>query len=178
AKGGLQTARKLLPRVFHAPLPWLIKQEAFVHLTANAIYPLLLALATLLVPVLLGAHTAAGAWLLALHIAVVATGTLPVALFLLRGQRLAGRGGARAAVDVTAALILCGGLSWHLARAVVEGLWGATGEFVRTPKTGAGMHEPRPRAGTTPAPVRTRRVATGLPELALAALFALVGMWA
>src|SRR5206468_7290215 len=106
------------------------KTEAFVHLTANVTYPLLLALATLLLPVLWGAHTQPGAWLLALHVAVVAAGTLPVALFLLRGQRLAGRRGARALLDVAAALILCGGLSWHLARAVAEGLWGTTGEFV------------------------------------------------
>src|SRR5712692_8414861 len=91
AKGALQTARKLLPGVARAPLPWHVKQEAFVHLTANATYPLLLALATLLVPVLLGARTLPGAWVLALHVAVVAFGTLPVALFLLRGQRLAGQ---------------------------------------------------------------------------------------
>ena len=178
AKGALQTARKLLPRVFRAPLPWHMKQEAFVHLTANVTYPLLLALATLLVPVLLGAHTPVGAWLLALHVAVVAAGTLPVTLFLLRGQRLAGRGSARAALDVAATLILCGGLSWHLARAVLAGLWGATGEFVRTPKTGAGLRDTLGSAGTTPAPGRARRGLAGLPELLLAALFTLVALWA
>src|SRR5439155_771320 len=47
ARGALQTAHKLLPRVFRAPLPWHVKTEAFVHLTANATYPLVLALATL-----------------------------------------------------------------------------------------------------------------------------------
>jgi hypothetical protein len=178
AKGALQTARKLLPRVFRAPLPWHIKHEAFVHLTANATYPLLLLLATLLVPMVFGVHTPAGAWVIALHVVVVAAGTLPVALFLLRGQRLAGRRGPRAIVEVIAALFLCGGLSWHLACAVFEGLWGATGEFVRTPKSGAGMRPSRSRAGATPAPVRRRGGAAGLPELALAATFTLAGVWA
>ena len=182
AKGALQTARKLLPRLAHAPLPWHIKTEAFVHLTANATYPLLLALATLLVPVLLGARTLPGVWVLALHALVITLGTLPVALFLLRGQRLAGQRGARAWLDVAAALVLCGGLSWHLARAVMEGLWGATGEFVRTPKTGSEPGStacaPMQRAGLDPAPAGLRGGLAGLPELALAAVFTLVAVWA
>ena len=52
AKGALQTARKLLPRIARARLPWTTKLEAFVHLTANVTYPLLLLLAGLLAPLL------------------------------------------------------------------------------------------------------------------------------
>lgn len=177
AKGALQTARKLLPRISRAPLPWPIKQEAFVHLTANATYPLLLALATLLLPLLLGPHSPAGAWVIALHVGVVAGGTLPVALFLLRGQHLAGRRGTGAIADVGAALILCAGLSWHLAGAVIEGLSGETGEFVRTPKTGAGPLRP-PALGAAPAVVGSRHHGAGLPELGLAAIFTLAAGWA
>jgi hypothetical protein len=189
AKGALQTSRKLLPRVFRAPLPWPIKQEAFVHLTADVTYPLLLALATLLVPVLFGMHSPAAAWVIALHVAVVAGGTLPVALFLYRGQRLAGRRGARTLAEVAAALVLCGGLSWHLAHAVAEGLWGATGEFVRTPKTGSKTGSSNgSKTGSSPRPLQSRdlpspaaarsRGAAGLPELALASWFTLAGLWA
>jgi hypothetical protein len=178
AKGALQTARKLLPRIARASLPWHIKQEAFVHLTANVTYPLLLALATLLVPVLFGTHSPAAAWVIALHVAVVAGGTLPVALFLYRGQRLAGRRGALRVGEVAAALVLCGGLSWHLAHAVAEGLWGATGEFVRTPKTGSGLRPPRPWVVPGPAAARPGGGGAGLPELALAALFMVAALWA
>ncbi len=175
ARGALQTARKLLGAVARAPLPRRVKLEAFLHLTANVNYPLLLMLAALLVPVLAGTAALTSPWGLALHLLLLAGGTLPVALFLAKGSRLAGRRGVRDIVDVAAALVLCAGLSWHLTRAVFEGLLGPTGEFLRTPKTGAG--------GGAPAPVALARLASrasaarGMPELALAAGFAGAAVW-
>ncbi len=44
AQGGVQSARKLLPRLLHARLPGFVKREALWHLTANASYPILVAL--------------------------------------------------------------------------------------------------------------------------------------
>jgi len=169
AKGALQTARKLLPRIARARLPWATKLEAFMHLTANVTYPLLLALALLLAPLVAGPRTFSPAWLPALQLAIVAAGTLPVALFLGRGQWRAGRRGARLAADTALALLLCGGLCWQLARAVVEGIVGARGEFVRTPKSGA--------EGGSRLQARAMRNAgeggrQGFPELALAGAFA------
>ena len=178
AKGALQTARKLLPRVARAPLPWHVKQEAFVHLTANVTYPLLLALALLLFPMLRVSSTRPASWMLALHVFVVAAGTLPMALFLVRGQQLAGQRGLRVAVDVAAALLLCAGLSWHLACAVGEGLWGATGEFVRTPKTGAGANLAKRGSLSGPAQRRRQSIFAGLPERVLAGAFAGLAVWA
>jgi len=136
AKGAIQTARKLLRHVLASGLPRRVRSEAIFHLTANATYPLLLLLATLLVPVLAGAAALPLPWALALHAGLVVAGTLPVAAFLWLGARRAGRGRREAAVDAMAALVLCAGLSWQLSRAVLEGLAGATGEFVRTPKQG------------------------------------------
>jgi hypothetical protein len=92
-----------------------------------------------------------------------AIGTLPVVLFLAEGQRRAGRGGVRLAADVTMALLLCGGLAWSLTRAVAEGLWGATGEFVRTPKWG------RAASGARRSPWLKGRASAGGTELAGAA---------
>ncbi len=51
AKGLMQTAKKILPRVLRANVPWHVKSEAFFHLTANISYPLM---------VLLSTHAAAG----------------------------------------------------------------------------------------------------------------------
>ena len=48
AKGSVQTARKLLPRLVESGLPWRVKSEASIHLTANFSY-LLMALVALLV---------------------------------------------------------------------------------------------------------------------------------
>src|SRR5687768_16519384 len=50
AKGSLQTARKLLPRILASRLPWRVKLEACVHLTNNLSYLLMVALSLLLFP--------------------------------------------------------------------------------------------------------------------------------
>ncbi|MCA9675145.1 MAG: glycosyltransferase, partial [Myxococcales bacterium] len=44
AKGSIECARKLLPRVVRAPLPWRTRAEAGLHLTQNLAYPALVAL--------------------------------------------------------------------------------------------------------------------------------------
>src|SRR5207247_9359358 len=53
AKGLIQTAIKLLPRILRSDLPWKIKIEAFFHLTASNRYPLLIALSFLPLPAML-----------------------------------------------------------------------------------------------------------------------------
>jgi cellulose synthase/poly-beta-1,6-N-acetylglucosamine synthase-like glycosyltransferase len=50
AKGLVQTAMKLLPRLLRAPLPARVKVEAWFHLTANLTFPLMAVLFALLVP--------------------------------------------------------------------------------------------------------------------------------
>ena len=53
AKGLMQTAKKILPRVMRADLPVGVKAEAFFHLTANISYPLMVLLSTLLLPAMI-----------------------------------------------------------------------------------------------------------------------------
>ncbi len=53
AKGLIQTAIKLLPRLMRSDLPWKIKIEAFFHLTANIAYPLMIGLSFLLLPAMI-----------------------------------------------------------------------------------------------------------------------------
>ena len=135
-KGALQTARKLLATVWAAPLSLRTRLEATVHLTANLVHPFLITLVLLMAPVLIGPTRWSESLMLAAQVAFFVVGTLPVILFLALGQWRAGRRGARLCADVGLALLLCGGLAWWLTRAVLEGLLGATGEFVRTPKAG------------------------------------------
>jgi len=93
--------------------------------------------------------------------------------FLVRGQRLAGRRGWRMALDVAVALALCGGLSWHLARAVAAGLWGGVGSFVRTPKTGESDVSPRRGAR-----IGENGPRGGHPEIIFSGIFLAVAIWA
>ncbi len=56
AKGSMQTARKVLPRVFRARLPLFTKAQAAIHLTNHLVYPLLLLLALSSLPSLIVIH--------------------------------------------------------------------------------------------------------------------------
>jgi hypothetical protein len=187
AKGAIQTARELLGALLAASLPWRVRRDALLHLTSHVSYPLLLLLATLLVPVLAGPTRLSLPWALGLHAALTLAGALPVGLLLARGARLAGRSRSGATVDALAALVLCAGLSWHIARAVVEGGLGRGGEFVRTPKSGsAGPRPGRPRAhaaepapaagasGAADRPLRSGRLRAAELVLALAATAAAI----
>ena len=53
AKGLTQVAQKLLPRIFRADIPFRIKAEAFMHLTPNISYPLMIAVSMLMLPVMI-----------------------------------------------------------------------------------------------------------------------------
>src|SRR5690606_6330300 len=53
AKGLTQVARKLLPDILRAPLPWRVKLEAVLHLTPNISYPLMIVVSALMLPVMI-----------------------------------------------------------------------------------------------------------------------------
>ena len=53
AKGLMQTAKKILPRVLRSDVPVDVKSEAIFHLTANISYPLMVLLSTLLLPAMI-----------------------------------------------------------------------------------------------------------------------------
>lgn len=157
AKGSIQTARKILPALFAAPLSARLKWEGALHLTANAAYPLLLVL-SLALPVVLGAPPVLGpvpVW--TLQVALLLAGLVPVAAFLARSQTGERAGAFTVARRVVAAMVLCTGLCLNNTRAVLEGLAGPVGEWERTPKTGetarrgAGPAARRPAVRTGPA---------------------------
>jgi len=172
-RGAIQTARKLLPRIWRSPLSRRIQIEAVLHLTANLAYPLLLALGLLLLPVLLGPASLppVAAW--AIQAFVLVLGVVPICLFLGAGRRPTGGGPLRIARDVVGALLLGIGLSVNNARAALEGLRGDVGDWERTPKTGDVSGRSRP-TDRYPAAFRL----AGRTELLLAAWFAGVGVFA
>ena len=53
AKGLTQVAIKLLGRILKAPLPWRVKLEAFLHLTPNITFPLMIIVSALMLPVMI-----------------------------------------------------------------------------------------------------------------------------
>lgn len=135
AKGSIQTCRKVLPAVLRADLPLRVKAEAFLHLTANFNYLLVLALCVLILPALV-ARGGGARGLLLVDAAVFGLAAVSVVTFHAVSQRaLGGRWWARLR-DLPAMAALGLGLSVNNALAVVEALSGRTGEFRRTPKYG------------------------------------------
>jgi cellulose synthase/poly-beta-1,6-N-acetylglucosamine synthase-like glycosyltransferase len=134
AKGSMQTARKLLPTLLAAPLPRAVRCEAFVHLTSNVSYLLMVALSLLLFPAMLLRRDADPRTLLLLDAPLFFGATIAVSLFYASSQ-LALTGDWRSALrSLPGALGLGIGLSVNNARAVVEGLRRDGGVFERTPK--------------------------------------------
>ncbi len=134
ARGTVQTARKLLPRILRARIGWRVKLEAALHFLAHAGHPIVLALVALF-PFAVGAAQELRLGALAV---VLGLCTPVVVLFYERAQRAIGRPLAARVLDSLLAVVLGLGSSWWLALAALRGLVGATGDFLRTPKRGDG----------------------------------------
>lgn len=136
-QGAMQTARKLLGRLWRSPLTLAVKIEATAHLAANLAYPLMLALA-LLAPVALAARRAEVVWLPPQWVEVVllsmATGS--VAVFFVAAELVHGGRWLRTLWRLPGLMTLGAGLAVNNTVAVVRGLWGRAAAFVRTPKFG------------------------------------------
>jgi hypothetical protein len=135
-KGSIQTCMKLLPSVWRANLPLVIKLEATAHLTSNYAYLLLFFLCILM-------HPSAGGgghsfWrMLLLDIPIFISASLPAAVFYICTQReLNPKTWWKDALLLPPLLSLGIGLAVNNARAVLEAMLGKQSEFTRTPKYG------------------------------------------
>ena len=145
AKGSLQVAKKLLPRIFRSNATWAQKSEAFFHLTNNCAYPLLILLSLLLLPNLVFRTTHGLREVLMIDLPLFFGTTLSLAAFYMSSQREIARfdnpdkepGFPWAALKRLPLVLSLGiGLSVNQTRAVFEAMMGKDTEFVRTPKHG------------------------------------------
>ncbi len=135
AKGSIQTAMKLLPRVLRSPLPRMTKLQAVLHLTHYVVHPLMLTVALLAVPVLFtwkGGRASPGAFLvMAAFLTVGSCG--PTALYV-ASQRALRPDWRRRLRHLPLLMLLGTGIAVSNARAVFEALLRIDSGFVRTPK--------------------------------------------
>lgn len=137
AKGSVQVAKKLLPRIWRAPVPFSVKMEAFFHLTNNFAYPLLMVLSVLLLPNLLVRTRHGWREVLMIDLPLFMGTTLSIASFYITSQREVNRHWRRTLKQLPLMMSLGIGLCINQTRAVLEALLGTeSGEFVRTPKHG------------------------------------------
>jgi cellulose synthase/poly-beta-1,6-N-acetylglucosamine synthase-like glycosyltransferase len=138
AKGTVQTARKLMGRIFSPKSNLTLSQrvEAFFHMTPHFAYPLMVFLSVLLLPalILMPATNPRTMLLIDLPLCIGTTGSL--AAFYAMAEAAQGRRRIDALKQLPALLALGAGLAPHLSKAVIEGMRSMAGEFVRTPKAG------------------------------------------
>ena len=137
-RGAVQTARKVLPRLWRSAIPLATKVEATFHLTANLAYLLMVALAVLVFPAMIVRADAGARWLLWLELPVLLFGTGSVCLFFALAQREIGGSWRAAAVRLPFLMAVGAGLALNNTVAAIRGLGGAPGVFVRTPKPAVG----------------------------------------
>ena len=142
-KGGAQVARKLLPTLWRGPLPLRRKLQGTAHLMGSSLFVAVAAICV--VNPLLGPLSAAEPRV-ATALGVAGLGLTTSGLVLMSAYAVvcthrrgsAARGLAAALTGYPLLILFCWGLSLHNAAAALEGWFGATGEFVRTPKIGEG----------------------------------------
>jgi len=135
-KGSIQTCRKLLPALWRADVPFLVKVEGTVHLTCNYTFLLLACICVLMHPGTGG--TTGSVWrTILLDIPIFATGCLPAVIFYMVSQReLYPRSWWKEILYMPALFALTIGLAVNNAWAVLQAMCGHESEFTRTPKYG------------------------------------------
>jgi len=135
AKGLIQVAIKIIPRVLKSDLPWYVKLEAWYHLTANISYPLMVILSVLLLPAMVIRFYQGWFQMLLIDVPLLLASTLSISSFYLVSQReLYPKRWYRTFLFLPFLMSLGIGLTVTNARAVLEALVGKQTEFVRTPK--------------------------------------------
>ena len=168
-KGSVQTAKKMLPRIWRARLPLRIKIEATFHLTANSCYLLMLMMALMMLPVLTIRAQLGWERLLLIDLPLFSMATMAVSSFYIISQRALYPDWRRQIKYLPALMAIGISLCVNNARGVSEGLVGHQSGFRRTPKYGT--TEKGVRFGAKYAGKKTVIAAA---EIAMACYFALV----
>ena len=149
AQGGIQTGRKILPRLLRAKLPIVVKLEAVVHLLGHLAHPLTWMLALLLFPSAVARRTLELDHLLGLDLLLFSAATLSFGVFYWSAGEKRGRPRKGRAGGVLRTLALGIGLSVPVSRAVLRGLRRTGDPFERTPKRGVRRRDMYAAAGFT-----------------------------
>jgi cellulose synthase/poly-beta-1,6-N-acetylglucosamine synthase-like glycosyltransferase len=135
AKGLIQVAKKILPKVFASDVPRPVKVEAWYHLTANLSYPLMIVLSVLLLPAMVIRFYQGWFQMLYIDLPLFMASTFSISSFYLVSQKeLFPKTWPRALLYLPFLMALGIGLTITNTRAVLEALVGKQTAFARTPK--------------------------------------------
>lgn len=136
-KGAIEVAFKLLPRVLKSKIPLRVKMECFTHLTCNFVFPMIVLVAILNVPIVIIKNEVGGFenFYTFMSIFVIATGS--TFLFYAYAQRDLHADWRKRLLLFPLMLAGSMGLAVNNSKAVLEAILGIKSEFTRTPKDGA-----------------------------------------
>ncbi len=145
AKGTVQTARKLLGRIFASKLSLGQRVEALFHLTPHFAYPMMVALTVLLLPVLMSVNLPDWRMAILFDLPLCLAPLSSLGAFYMLAETAQGRTRWDAVRMLPALIALGAGLAPHLTAGVSEGLRTSGGQFIRTPKHGNNRNRYRAR---------------------------------
>jgi cellulose synthase/poly-beta-1,6-N-acetylglucosamine synthase-like glycosyltransferase len=139
AKGLTQVAKKLLPAILKADIPRRVKVEAFLHLTPNISYPLMIVVSALMLPVMIVRFYMGWMQMVFLDLPLIAASFWSISLFYVVAQReLYPKHWKRSVLMLPMLMAVGVGLTIINTRAVLEALFGVQTAFARTPKYAIG----------------------------------------
>ena len=149
ATGSIQVARKLLPRIWRAPISLGEKVEATLHLTHYSVALWMLVLAIIARPMVLvhAGDMLSVTWLWAVWLAILFAALAPSMVYVYARYSLGGRWSGLHTIP--AMLVVGFGLCLNNSLAVVRGLFLRGGQFVRTPKSGSTQQDVRSSSYST-----------------------------
>jgi cellulose synthase/poly-beta-1,6-N-acetylglucosamine synthase-like glycosyltransferase len=168
AKGLTQTAIKLLPSIMRAKIPLRHKVEAFLHLTPNISYPLMIIITILMWPVTIVRFYMGWMQMVTLDLPLIIATFWSLSTFYIVAQREVNRKAWKRSILLLPFLMAAGvALTVVNAKAVIEALLGIKTGFARTPKYAVGERKTKLKL------VKYRRRSGWLPwvELAIGTYF-------
>lgn len=135
-KGAVETAKKLLPQVFRSELPSKVKFECFVHLTSNIVFPFIIIVAFLNVPLVIIKNTVDGLDDIYSLMSVFVLASISTFLFYTFAQKAIHLDWRRRIILFPVFLAGSMGLAVNNTKAVFEAIVNKKTGFARTPKAG------------------------------------------
>ncbi len=135
-KGAVETAIKLLPRVMKSKLTFKVKLECFVHLTSNIVFPFIILVALLNIPIVLIKNTIGGYDQFYSFMSIFVLASISTFLFYMFAQKAIHLDWRRRLLLFPVFLAGSMGFAVNNTKAVLEALIRKRTGFARTPKQG------------------------------------------
>jgi cellulose synthase/poly-beta-1,6-N-acetylglucosamine synthase-like glycosyltransferase len=134
-KGAVEVAKKVLPTVWRSDLSFEVKIQSTFHLGANIVFPFIIIVALLNVPLVIIKNTSAGAFDWYFNLMIIFTlASVSTFMFYTYAQRAIHEDWRKRIMLFPVFMAGSMGLAVNNTRAVLEALFNKKSEFVRTPK--------------------------------------------